>query len=65
LISNDQLADFYSTRVRQFPNLGRELEVDEELEAIFKYHQSDTSLCSEAGNCYNYYNIHFIEKRIY
>jgi len=44
------LQDFYSTKgVKLFPNTGRELEVDEEPEALYKYHQMDHSTCSEAG----------------
>lgn len=32
LITQDALLDFYSTKVRMFPNLGRELEVSDEPE---------------------------------
>lgn len=50
LITNDALQDFQSTKVRLFPNLGRELEVDDEPESAFKTHQMDTNTCTEAGN---------------
>lgn len=46
-ISEEELRTFYSCGgVRQFPNTGRELEVQEEREAI--YDQTDDSCCSEA-----------------
>lgn len=50
MISASSLSDFYSINgVKMFPNTGRELEVEEEPEPLYKYHQMDTSTCSEAG----------------
>eukprot|EP00347_Sterkiella_histriomuscorum_P001857 403370413 len=49
LITTDNLTDFYQMKgVKLFPNTGRELEVDEEPDALYKYHQQDHSTCSEA-----------------
>ena len=36
-------------KIKNFPGLGRELEVDEEPEGIFADIQNDLSTCSEAG----------------
>ena len=49
LITQEALFDFYSTKVKLFQNLGRELEVDEEPEPLFPGHQTDLTTCSEAG----------------
>ena len=38
IVMNDTLKDFYSITVRQFPNLGRELEVDDGPEPLYKKH---------------------------
>lgn len=53
LITVEELQDFYLSKgVKMFPNTGRELEVDEEPEALYRYHQMDTNSCIEAGNKY-------------
>jgi len=48
-ITEEQLEDFYSTKVRLFEGLGRELEIEEEQEAINQEAQDDFSTCSPAG----------------
>ena len=37
-------------KVKLFPKTGRELEIEEEPDSLFKYHQQELSTCSEAGN---------------
>ena len=49
LVIYDAFNDFYSTTVKMFPNLGRELEVDDGPEHMFKNHQSNITTCSEPG----------------
>jgi hypothetical protein len=39
IISQNDLSDFYSTKIKLLVNLGRELEVDEEPECAFPGHQ--------------------------
>ena len=46
---NDILKDFYSTKVRLFPNLGRELEVDDGPEPLYRAHEENIGSCSEPG----------------
>ncbi len=49
LITEDALRDFYSAKVKMFPNTGRELEVQEEPEGLYEAHQSDhANGCGEA-----------------
>ena len=48
-ITDEQLDDFYSSKVRLFEGLGRELEIEEEPEAINQEAQDDVSTCSPAG----------------
>jgi hypothetical protein len=42
------LKDFYAAKVKMYANTGRELEVQEEPESLYQYHQADHSSCSEA-----------------